>query len=119
MAASRTAGMARRPATTADVGAAATCSGRAGAARSRAVVREAISHAVHREQVARLARIRLELPADVLHVRVDRALVRLERDAVHRVEELRPCEDAARCARERGEELELGRRELLDLGVTD
>src|SRR5438876_3686960 len=85
------------------------------AAGSRAVIREAIPHAVHGEQITWLARVGLELAADVLHMRVDRALVGLEGDAVDRVEELRAREHAARRARERREELELRGRELLDL----
>jgi len=67
---------------------------------------------MHRLQVPRLTGIRLELATDVLHVRVDRALVRLERDAVHGVEQLRPGEDPAGLPGERGEQLELGRREV-------
>ena len=43
---------------------------------------------------------------------VDRALVRLEGDAVDGVEELRPGEDPAGLAGERGEERELGRRQV-------
>src|SRR5881397_152133 len=78
----------------------------------RLLIGEAIADAVHRQQVTRLARIGLELATDVLHVRVDGTFVRLERDAVHRVEQLRACEDPARRARERSEELELRRREL-------
>src|SRR5258708_28925401 len=73
------AGMARPPATTAD-----GCRTRASHGSSL-VVPEAVPHAVDRLQVVRLARIGLELAAGVLHVRVDRALRRLETDAVDRV----------------------------------
>ena len=45
-------------------------------------------------------------------MRVDRALVGLDRDAVDGVQELRAGEDPAGLPDERGEELELGRREL-------
>ena len=45
---------------------------------------------------------------------VDRALVRLEGDAVHRIEQLGAREDAARLAGHRREELELGCRQLDD-----
>src|SRR5207244_5564744 len=89
------------------------------AAGSRAVIREAIPDAVDGEQITWLARVGLELAADVLHVRVDRALVRLEGDAVDRVEELRAGEHTTRRSSERREELEFGRCELLDLGITD
>src|SRR5262245_39386999 len=75
--------------------------------RSRAVVREAIADAVHRQQVARRPRLRLELAANVLDVGVDRPLVRLEGDAVDRVEELGPGEDPAGLRRERRQQLEL------------
>src|SRR5438270_9454825 len=85
---------------------------------SLVVVPEPVPDPVHREEMARLAGIRLELSADVLHVRVDRAFVRLECDAVHRVEELRPREHAARLAGERRDELELGGGEL-DVAVPD
>ena len=47
----------------------------------RAIVGEAVADAVHGQDVARLARIGLELAAQVLDVRVDRPLVRLEGDA--------------------------------------
>jgi hypothetical protein len=45
-------------------------------------------------------------------VRIDRALVRLESDAVERVEQLGPGEDPTGARREGREELELGRRQL-------
>src|SRR5215211_5222000 len=51
-------------------------------------LREPVADAVDRLNVARLPR-RLDLPAQVLDVRVDRALVRLERDAMDGVEQLR------------------------------
>ena len=62
------------------------------------IVGEAIADAVDGQHVARPARVGLELAAQVLDVRVDRPLVRLEGDPVQRVEELRPGEDAARAA---------------------
>ena len=80
-----------------------------GRAASRALVREAVADAVDRQQVARRARVGLELAPDVLDVGVDRPLVRLERDAVDGVEELGPGEDPAGLGGERREELELGR----------
>src|SRR5258708_33025013 len=90
------AGMARPPATTAD-----GCRTRASHGSSL-VVPEAVPHAMDRLQVVRLARIGLELAADVLHVRVGRALVRLERDAADRGGELRAREDRTGPTRERG-----------------
>jgi hypothetical protein len=81
---------ARRPATTAAV----PCGRpnpfvRAGLpGRSRPLVREPIAHAVDGQDVAGLAWVGLELAADVLDVRVDCSLVRLERDAVDGVEKL-------------------------------
>ena len=51
-------------------------------------VGESVADSVDREDVARQARIRLELSAEVLDVRVDGPLVRLEGNAVNRVEEL-------------------------------
>ena len=63
---------------------------------SRLGLGEAISHAEDGLDVARGARIGLELAPDVLHVRVDRPLVRLERHAVDRVEQLGAREDPAR-----------------------
>ena len=53
----------------------------------------------------------LELAAQVPDVAVDRPLVRLEREPVDRVEQLRPRPDAAGLARERRQQLELGRRQ--------
>src|SRR5439155_18257010 len=64
------------------------------------------------EDVDSSSRVRLELPADVLDVRVDGPLVRLEGHPVDRVEELGPGEDPAGRAGERGEQLEFRRREI-------
>src|SRR6266542_2726770 len=75
-------------------------------------VGEAVAHAEDGEQIARRVRLRLELATDVLHMGVDRALVRLEGDAMHRIEELGAREHASRLAGHRGEELELRRGEL-------
>ena len=81
---------AHRPATTAAV----PCGrpnpiGRAGRpGRSRPLVREPVANAIDGQDVAGLAWVGLELAADVLDVRVDCPLVRLERDAVDGVEEL-------------------------------
>ena len=55
---------------------------------------------------------RLDLPADVLDVRVDGALEGVDVGAADRVEQLRAREDAARLACKRGEELEFGRRQV-------
>src|SRR5262245_22208597 len=81
---------------------------------------ELVADAVHGLHVARRSRIGLQLAPDVLDVRVDRAIERL---VVHgavggglcranRVQQLRACEDAARMARERREQVELGRRQI-------
>src|SRR5204863_9245371 len=75
-------------------------------------LREAVADPVDREEISGTCRIGLELVPDVLHVRVDRPLVGLERDTVHRVEKLRSREDAARLARHGGDELELGRGQI-------
>ena len=56
--------------------------------RSRPLVREPVANALDGQDVAGLAWVGLELAADVLDVRVDCPLVRLERDAVDGVEEL-------------------------------
>src|SRR6266508_1898966 len=73
---------------------------------------EPVPDAVDGQQVARPGGGRLKLLADVLDVGVDRPLVGLERDPVHRVEELAAGEDAARLAHQHRQELELGRRQL-------
>src|SRR5438093_7043574 len=80
---------ARSPATTtgADASSSVAC-------RSLVELGEAIAHSVHRQQVPRARWIRLELVPNVLHMRVDSALVGFERHSVHRVEELRAREDA-------------------------
>ena len=75
---------------------------------------KAIANSVHRQQVSRARGIRLELVPNVLHVRVDSALVGFERHTVHGVEKLRAREDAAGLSSHRGDELELGRREIDD-----
>src|SRR5947208_14971626 len=91
--------MARSPATTADARA------RDPPCLSLVELREPVSDPVDREQIPGRGGIVLELPADVLHVRVDRALVGLERHAVHGIEQLRTREHATRIACERREEL--------------
>src|SRR5438093_4294423 len=75
---------------------------------------EAVADAVHRQEITRHRRIRLELASDVLHVRVDRSLVRLERDTVCGVEQLRAREHTTGLPRHRGHELELGRSQIDD-----
>src|SRR5438132_2353058 len=88
--------------------------GRAGRTGRASLVglREPVADAIDRLEVAGRRRQGLDLPADVLHVRVDGALVRLERDAADRLEQLGAREDAAGLGGKRGEELELRRREL-------
>src|SRR5438128_5615200 len=63
---------------------------------------EAVADAEHRLDV-----LLPDLLPDVLDVRVDRALVRLERDAPHRVQQLRPREDPARLPRHQSHDLKL------------
>src|SRR3954464_8413739 len=59
-----------------------------------------------------MRRARLDLPPQVLHVRVDRALVAVVVVALHAVDELEAREDAAGRAGEREQQLELRRRQL-------
>src|SRR5688500_2069098 len=87
-------------------------------ASSALVLGGAIADAIHGQQGPRRARIGLKLAADVLHVRFDRAFIRLERDAMQCVEQLPARKDAAGRACERSEELELRRGEL-DRAVAD
>src|SRR5712692_5510985 len=63
---------------------------------------EAVADSEHRLDV-----LRTDLLADVLDVGVDRALVGLESDASHGVQQLRAGEHPARLARHRGSDLEL------------
>src|SRR5437867_9841031 len=100
------AGMAPLPATTADETAVpsprpALCG-----------LRKAVPDAEDGQHVARRVRLGLELATDVLHVRVDGSLIRLEGDAMDRVEELVSREDASRLASHRGKQLEFGGREF-------
>src|SRR5918995_7283172 len=78
----------------------------------RSLAREAVADAVDRLHVAGLARLRLDLAAQVLDVGVDRPLIRLEGDAVQHVEQLSPREDASRLPGHRGQQLELAGGEL-------
>ena len=78
------------------------------------VVGETVTHAVDGQHVARPARVGLDLAAQVLDVRVDGALVRVEGDAVERVEELGTGEDPAGPCGHRGQQPELGRRQVDD-----
>src|SRR5256885_12693969 len=93
------------PATTAAAGREAAPS--AGSFRRRRLG-EAIPNPENRKQVARRPRVGLDLPADVLDVSVDSALVRLEGHAAHRIQQLRAGEHAARLARQGREQLKLG-----------
>src|SRR5439155_24551346 len=54
--------------------------------RSLAKVREPIAHAEHRQQIAWIVRIRLDLAAQILDVRVDGALVGVERNPANRTQ---------------------------------
>src|SRR5712691_1631503 len=85
---------------------------RVAGARPSSRVGSLVAHAVDGEDVARVARVRLELAAQVLDVRVDGAVEALTRLAAHGVEELRAREDAAGMPGQRGQELELRGREV-------
>src|SRR3954454_16189127 len=74
---------------------------------------------MHRLDVARDRRVRLELAAQVLHVRIDRALVAVVVVALDAVDELEAREDATGRAGEREQQLELRRRELDRLALDD
>ena len=71
-----------------------------------------IADAVDGLDIPRVARIGLDLAADVLDVRVDGALERLDVGAAHGVEQLGAREHAAGLPRQRGQQLELRRREI-------
>src|SRR5207237_5287803 len=73
---------------------------------------ELVADTVHRQDVARIAGVGLDLAADVLDVRVNRALEGLDGVSAHRVEELRAREHASRMPRERRQQLKLRRRQL-------
>src|SRR5438045_478501 len=73
---------------------------------------ELVADAVHRQHVARICRLRLDLAPQILDVRIDRALERLDRLAPNRIEQLRAGEHAPRLPCQRGEQLELGRRQV-------
>jgi hypothetical protein len=76
------------------------------------VIGEPVADTVDGEHVARPADLGLDLAAEVLHVSVDRALVRFDRDAVQCIQQLPAREDAPRLSDERRQELELGGREV-------
>src|SRR5205823_9623189 len=80
--------------------------------RSLAKVREPIAHAEHREQIAWIVRIRLDLAAQVLDVRVDGALIGLERNPANRTQQLSAAEDTPWLAHHGRQQLELGWRQL-------
>ena len=80
---------------------------------SRIIVRELVADAVHRQHVARIARIRLELAPQVLDVRVDGAVERFDLVAANRVEQLRAREHAPGLPHQRRQQLELGRRQSI------
>src|ERR1044072_137781 len=70
--------------------------------------RELVADAVNSEEVFRISRIGLELAPHVLDGCVDGTVERFDFDAANGIEQLRAREHAARLARERGDELELG-----------
>ena len=75
-------------------------------------VRKFVAYAIHRQEVTRFVRVRFDLAPDVFDMRIDLALIGFKRDAVHRVEQLRACEDAAGLARERCHQLKFSRRQF-------
>src|SRR5919106_446279 len=85
---------------------------RPGPHRRWSPIGEPVADAVDGQEVSGPAGHRLDLLPDVLHVCVDGPLVRLEGDAVHRVEELRAREDSPGLSGHGGHELELRRREV-------
>src|SRR6266851_9060235 len=97
-------GMVRLPATTAAGGGTAMRSS-GGSLLDR--LGEAVAHPEHRLDVALP-----DLLPDVLDVGVDRALVRLESQAAHRVEQLGTREHSAWLARHQGHDLELALRQI-------
>src|SRR4051794_15919861 len=99
---------ARAPAATARPRATMAAATGARGARLRRGFEDAVAHAVDRLHEARSRGVRFELAPDVLDVRIDRALVALERDAMDGVEQLRTGEHAPRLTGHRHEELELG-----------
>src|ERR1700730_10012458 len=86
------------PATTGAAGAAAggLCATRLGLAPSWLEVGEPVADPEGGQQVSRSPWIRLDLPAQVLDVGVDRSLVRVEGDAMNGVQQLRAREDPPR-----------------------
>src|ERR671919_508088 len=85
---------------------------RPGPHRRWSPIGEPVADAVDGQEVSGPAGHRLDLLPDVLHVCVDGPLVRLEGDAVHRVEELGAREHSPRLSGHGGHELELRRREV-------
>src|SRR3954469_12495779 len=73
---------------------------------------ELVADAVHRQHVPRIAWIWLDFAADILHVRVDRAIERGRLAAANGVEQLRPREDAPRLAGHGRQQCELGRSQI-------
>src|SRR5262245_32877269 len=76
--------------------------------RPNSGIGEPVADAVDGQDVAGGAGLGLDLAADVLHVGIDRALVGLDRHAVHRVEQLPAGEHASGFGDQGGQELELG-----------
>src|SRR3954471_6349930 len=73
---------------------------------------ELVADAMYRQQVLRVARIAFDFAADVLDVRVDRAIERGRVDAANRIEQLRAREDASRLAGDGRKQRELGRCQI-------
>src|SRR5258708_33080266 len=69
---------------------------------------ESVADAENRQNKTRRTRVRLDLSPDVLDVSIDRPLVRLECDPMHRIQQLRPREYPARLPRHGSQRLKIG-----------
>src|SRR5205823_13366744 len=78
----------------------------------RSLPGEPVADTEHREQIAWIVRIRLDLAAQVLDVGVDGAFVGLERNPASRTQQLSAAEDTPWLAHHGRQQLELGWRQL-------
>src|SRR6184192_1860597 len=86
--------------------------GRGDASGGASSVGELVSDAVHGQQISWIPRVRLELAPDVLDVRVDRTLERVDVRPPDGIEQLSTGEHTSWLARQRDDHLKLRRRQL-------
>ena len=80
--------------------------------RDRSILHETVPHSVDSLDIPGPSRIGLDLAPEVFDVRVHAAVKAVKRYTVNRLEQLLAAEDSSRLADQRGQQLELGGRQI-------